>query len=230
MSYQINLADVRGYPQADELARLMRQYGAPEREEYRVVDVRNDCSTVWATIARMHTRNVTILSDDSGEFEETSIQLAKRLDLRASTITDTLVTSCGGRSSLDEAAVFLGSCLALPTVVEPWILDVQAVVETMLDTLPRCQLRTVNVGEYCHNSYMAGPYRPRFLDSSHGREFVEAYGEAVKEARLRWAGEAGWVSATIRPNGSITYTCGEEEANAVDRRLLDICFGARAGR
>jgi hypothetical protein len=229
MSYQINVADCAGLPSPDEVLTRMQEYGAPEQEEYRILYATQVEAVLSARVARMIRRAVTILNEDTHKFEETSLLLARQIDLRL-TAAGQLVTTTGGLVSLADAEILLGSCLGLPTIVERWTLDLQTVVEHMLRDTARCQLRTVNVGEYSHNSYMTGPYRPRFLDSIHGREFLEEYGEAAKDVRLRWQSGMGRASATIRPNGCVTYSCQADDQPHVERMLLDVLARSRGTR
>lgn len=228
MSYQINVADCKGLPPADDVLALMQEYGAPEQDEYRILYATQVEADVYARVARMQRRSVTILNDDN-EFEEIPLELARQIELHL-VAGDLLFTTTGGHASLAEAGILLGSCLGLATVVEPWTIDLQTVAEHMLTDLARCQLCTVNVGEYSHNSYMTGPYRPRFLDSHHGREFLEEYGDAAKDVRIRWRGDCGRASATIRPNGCVTYSCHEDDQSNIERRLLGLLARSRGTR
>lgn len=125
----------------------------------------------------------------------------------------------GSKTAVEQVGVFLSSCLALAVVVEMCELDVVAAIEKLQTETQRFQLKAVKVSNYSHNSYMDGGYSPKFLDSEHGREFLDEYAEAVASAKVRFAVNGRKVDLTLRPNACLSYSCDSDDQAAVQALL-----------
>jgi hypothetical protein len=99
-------------------------------------------------------------------------------------------------------------------------------VADALDKLGRhakkLQLRSMRAGNYAHNSFMVGPYMPKFLDSEHGKEFAEKYAETLESASVRFAGAKGKVTATLSTRACFAFSCHEDDEVAVKSILRKI--------
>jgi len=81
------------------------------------------------------------------------------------------------------------------------------------------QLRSVRVSDYAHSSFMSGPYAPKFLDSQHGRDFLEEYAEAVTAAGVRFACPGGRATVSLTPKACFGFSCSEEDQPFVQALL-----------
>jgi hypothetical protein len=101
-------------------------------------------------------------------------------------------------------------------------MDIPAAIDKLNKTTQKFQLRSLRVGDYAHNSYMAGPYAPKFLDGPHGMEFLEEYSQQVLAAGVKFAAPHGRVTASLTPIACFTFSCHEDDHSAVQSILRKI--------
>ena len=107
--------------------------------------------------------------------------------------------------------MFFSSCLALPTIVEPIELDIPSALTKLSAATERFQLRAIRISDYAHNSYMSGPYAPKFLDTEHGRDFLNEYADYVQSATVRFQAPSGRVNVNLTPKACFSFSCNEDD-------------------
>ena len=205
-SFKLNIARIRGCPAPEAVRKGLEEFGMPETEEFGVLNFSATESTVFATLVRKSQQAVQRLDETGREVTTAAVDKVTVYPFAVVPARERLETYAGGPAGFEQVGTFLAGGLVLPVVVEPVELDVPAAVETLAHEAKRFQLRSCRVGEYAHNSYMAGPYAPKFLDSEHGREFLAEYAEFVTAARVRFQAPSGRATATLTPKGCFTYT------------------------
>ena len=83
----------------------------------------------------------------------------------------------------------------------------------------RFQLRAARISEYAHNSFMSGPYAPKFLDTQHGLDFMEGYADYITSASVRFAGQNGRINVTLSPKACFSYSCHEDDQTVAQTLL-----------
>ena len=86
----------------------------------------------------------------------------------------------------------------------------EQIVEQIQNT-QRFQLKSIRVSEYAHNSYMMGPYSPKFLDTASGMEFLNEYVDFCTSAQVRFQGPRGRITVTVSPKSCFRYSLSEED-------------------
>jgi hypothetical protein len=223
-SFKLNLARIRGCPAPDRLAAMMTEFGMPEAEDYGVIAASAASSAAHATLVR-HTF-VTVRRVDSQTGELSQQHVAKDMVIPFSIMPgrERLEVYAGGSTEFEHIGVFLNGCLALATVVHTINLDLAEAIDRLAKTAKQFQLRAVKVSDYSANSYMTGQYAPGFLDTQHGMEFLEQYGEALMVARVKFWGPSSRVTATLRPDACLSYSCCDDDqvhVQATLKKLID---------
>jgi hypothetical protein len=210
-SFRLNIARITSCPSPAELDEAMAEFGRPETEEYGVVSHHATDDVAFGTVARKTQTTVQQLDDDSGEVTASAVEKVTLYPFAIRPSTETLEIYAGPPSGIEQVGLFLASGLALPTVVEPRPLEIPTAIEKLAELTKRFQLRSARVGEYAHNSYMSGTYAPKFLDSDHGREFIEQYADFLKSAQVRFQGPSGRVNVTLSGACCYAYSCVEDD-------------------
>jgi hypothetical protein len=218
-SFKLNIARIRGCPAPAELLAQMQVFGLPETDEFGVLRCNATSDAVWATILRKTQQAVSQLNTETNELEAKPVERATAIPLAVRPKAELLEVYAGSAGSVEQAGVFFSSCLALPTVVEEIELDIPAALEKLAKTTQRFQLKGVRVSDYSHNSYMTGAYVPKFMDSEHGREFLEKYEAALQSADVRFHGPNGRVSVKLTPRACFSYSCHEDDQATVQQIL-----------
>ncbi len=133
--------------------------------------------------------------------------------------TEVLEVYAGSSAGIEQVGLFLSGSLALPTVVDPIEVDIPSAIEKLARNTEKFQHRSIRVSEYAHNSYMSGPYAPKFLDSQHGVDFLDEYAEFVAAASVRFAGPTGRVNVKLSPKACFSYSCNEDDQPTVQSIL-----------
>lgn len=210
-SFKFNVATVKGCPPADRLVESMDAYGLPPGDEFGVLSASTGGAGAFGTIVRRSQSSVPQLDADNKEVTATAVEKVQVIPFAVHPDQERLEAYAGAKSSLEQIGVFFGSCLALPTLVEPVEMDVPSAIEYLMENTARCQLRSVRVSEYAHNSFMMGPYAPKFLDTEHGKDFLSKYADFVVSANVRFQGPSGKVGVQLRPNACLSYSCNEDD-------------------
>lgn len=222
-SYKLNLARIQGCPPPAELSKRMEQWGMPADQEFGVLNHQATEQAVFGTVARRFEQAVQTVDPESKEVTSQAVERVNLYPFGVKPSTEVLELYGGPASGIEQMGVFFASCLALNTVVEGVELDVVAAVEKLSRNVEKFQLRSVRVKDYAHNSYMAGPYAPKFLDSQHGLDFFQEYADQVVSAAVAFAGPSGRVTATLTPRACLNFSCHEDDQSAVQsilRKLL----------
>lgn len=214
-TYKLNLARVRGLPAADELAEIMTVFGLPEGTGYGVLSADAAGDTLHARIVAFDAKSVETLDRETGEVGNTIIETVAPIAFAAYRQAERLEVYSGSMPAIFHVAEFFGSELALAVVVDPVELDLLSAVDRLLREQPKCQLRSATTSDYAASSYMIGGYGPKFMDTDHGRIFLEEYLAGLKSVQLRFAGPNGRVTVTLRPNGCLNYTCNDDDQSHV---------------
>ncbi len=218
-SFKLNIANIQGCPPAEELVSLMHEYGLPEGDEFGVLTATASGGSAFGTILRRTKQAVQKLDPESNEVVSDAVEKVTLYPFGVRPETNRLEVYAGSKAAIEQVGVFFGSCLALPTVVETLELDVQAAIQWLSENTQRFQLKSIRVNEYAHNSYMLGPYSPKFLDTAHGQEFMEQYGEFIATASARFQGPTGRVNVTLRPLAVMNFSCNEDDQHEVQSIL-----------
>jgi len=177
----------------------------------------------WATIIRKTHQAVQKLDPETQEVTAAAVEKVTVYPFAVRPASEVLEVYAGSAAGIEQVGVFFASCLALPTVVEPIELDIPAALDKLANGTQRFQLRSLRVSDYAHNAYMAGPYAPKFLDSEHGKDFLEEHADSVQSAAVRFQGPSGRVNVTLSPKTCFGFSCNEDDQTAVQsilRRLV----------
>lgn len=214
-SYKLNIARIRGCPEPGKLAEAFAQYGLPEDDEFGVLNHSAAGDNVFATVVRKTQQSVQQLDQEAREVTSAPVERVQVYAMAIRPPAEVLELYSGSKAGFEQIGFFLGSCLALPVVVEPIEVDVADALDKLAGLTEKFQLKSIRVGDFAHNSYMAGPYTPKFLDSEHGKDFLEANAETVTAANVRFAGSMGRVNAKITPNACFGFSCHEDDRPVV---------------
>lgn len=218
-SFKLNIAKIEGCPPPATLAAALEKYGLPDGEEFGVLNHSATDQAVFGTIIRTSQQAVQRLDPKSKEITSAPVERVIAYPFGVKPSTQRLEIYAGSAPAIEQLAVFFSSCLGLPTVVEAIEMDVVAAIEKLSKTTQKFQLRSIRINDYAHNSYMAGPYAPKFLDSQHGQEFLEEYSEYVTTAGVKFAAPTGRATVTLTPRACFGFSCNEDDQPAVQSIL-----------
>ncbi len=222
-SFKLNIARIQGCPDPAELARRLEEFGLPESEEFGVLNHTATPETLFATIVRKTQTAMQRLDEEHAQITSAPVEKVTAYPFGLRPAGEVLEIYAGPVSGIEQVGVFFSSCLGLPTVVEPIEIDVIDSVRKLRELTKRFALASVRVSEYAHNSYMAGPYAPKFLDTEHGLEFMEEYADFLSSARVRFQGPSGRASVNLTPTSSFSFSCKEDdqpEVQSILRKLI----------
>ncbi|MGC9453310.1 MAG: hypothetical protein ACP5HU_00450 [Phycisphaerae bacterium] len=222
-SYRLNVARIQGCPAPKDVDQAMADFALPETEEFGVLNHSATSAAAFGTMVRKTQQSVQTLDEEAGEVTASSVERVQVYPFAVRPEAEILEVYAGSASAIEQLATFFSSCLALPTVVETIELDVLSAIEKLSKSTQRFQLRSARVSDYAHNSYMAGAYAPKFLDSQHGVNFLEEYADFVSTAQVRFAGPSGRVNVHLSPKACFRYSCHEDDQATVQsilRKLL----------
>lgn len=220
-SYRLTLATIKGAPGTKTIGELLMSFGMPEKEEFGVLS--HDASDVHLTASIVRKTLVTVAKIDPATKEVVSERIEKATVIPFAIWPSQcrLEIYAGARKNIEEIGIFLSSCLGLAVVVESRELDVASAVEK-LSKQSRFQLKSVKVSDFAKDSYMIGPYGPKFQDTEHGTGFLAEYAAAVTAATVKFQAPHGPATVTIRPNACLSFSCNEEDPQAVKNILREL--------
>ena len=218
-SYRLNIARIRGCPPPAELAEALEAYSLPEEDEFGVLNHSATPQAAFGTVVRKVQQAVQRLDVKAREVTAEAVEKVQVYPFGAFPGSERLEIYAGALSSIEQMGVFFGSCLALPTVVDSIEIDIASALDKLADRTERFQLRSVRIKDYAHNSYMSGPYAPKFLDSQHGRDFLEEFAEFVTAASVRFAVPGGRANVKLGGAACFGFSCGEDDRPAVQAIL-----------
>jgi len=214
-SFKMNIARVKGCPVPRRVGELMKQFGLPPTEEYGVLNYQATDSTVFGTIIRKTQQTIQRLNAETNELTSDAVERVTVYPFGIKPDMEQLEVYAGSAAAIEQVGAFLASCLALPVVVEGIEIEVADALEKLARHTKNLQLRSIRVSEYAHNSYMIGPYTPKFLDSEHGKEFLEQYADFITTASVRFAGPKGKVTASLSTKACFGFACHEDDLSVV---------------
>ena len=218
-SFKLNMARIRGCPRAKDLVKLLEEYGLPEKDEFGILKFHGGDEAVNATLIRRTLQTVQQMNPETKDVTSRQVEKVNLYPFMVMPGKEVLEIYAGSAGGIKEIGEFFGSCLALPTVVEGLELDVVAAIEKLAATTQRFQLRSIRVSDYSANSFMIGPYTPKFADSEHGKDFLAQYAEAVTTASVRFQGPGSRVTVSMTPKACFSFSCHEDDPPAV-RKVL----------
>ena len=214
-SYKMNIARIKGCPGPKRVGELMTKFGLPATEEYGVLTHQATDATLFATIVRKTQQTVQRLSAETNELTSDVVERVTVYPFGVKPDTEQLEVYAGSAAAIEQVGAFLSNCLALPVVVEAIEIDVADALDKLAKHTKNLQLRSIRVSEYAHNSFMIGPYTPKFLDSEHGKEFMEQYADFITTASVRFAGSKGKVTASLSTKACFGFSCHEDDVSVV---------------
>ena len=214
-SYKLNVATIKGCPEPEKLAEAMAEFGLPADDEFGVLNHSAAGEALFGTVVRRVQQSVQQLDPEAREVTSAPVERVQVYPFAVRPASDLLELYAGSAATFEQMGAFFGSCLALPTVIEPIEIDVASALEKLAGIAEKFQLKSVRVGDFAYNSYMAGPYVPKFLDSEHGKDFMEANAESVTAASVKFMAPMGRATARITPNACFGFSCNEEDRPVV---------------
>lgn len=222
-SFKFNVARIRGCPPPAELAAALEEYGLPETEEFGVLHHAAAPQSVSAAVVRKTRQVVQQLDAEARQVTAGAVEKATVYPFTVHPARERLEVYAGAAKAIEDLGAFFSGSLALPTVTEAIELDVLGAIQALLAETRKPQLCAARIGEYAHDSFLSGPYAPKFLDTQHGLDFLERYPEGIASARIRFQANAGRATITLTPKACFTYSCNEEdqpEVQMILRKLI----------
>ncbi|MBN1942854.1 MAG: hypothetical protein JW849_06115 [Phycisphaerae bacterium] len=223
-SFKLNLATITNCPAIKDLAEALEEYALPEAEEFGVLNCTAGESAVFATVLRKTQQAIQRLDAKSGEVLTDAVEKVAVYPIGVFPKKGLLEVYEGPATAIEQIGAFFASGLALPTVVSPIDLDIPAAVDKLRSQAEHFQLKSIRVSQYAHDSYMAGPYAPKFLDSEHGMDFLREYVDSVTAASCRFRTPNGQATVTLSPKACFRYSLSNEDdqpaVQAVLRKLI----------
>lgn len=219
-SFKLNIAELDNCPDAAELAKVIENYGTPEDEEFGVLACTASSEAVHARILRKSNQAIQKFDPESGEIATTAVEKATVFNIAVFPARGMLEVYDGSAGGIDQIANFFASSLALPTIVTQIPCDIPAAIEKLKANVARFQLRSVRISEYAHNSYMLGPYSPKFFESEQGSEFLKEYIDYVTQANISFQGPHGRVTVTLTPKACFSYSIANEDDKPIVQAVL----------
>lgn len=221
-SFKINFASCRGLPEPQEIVRKMEEFGLAETEEFGVLNASGASGAAFGTLIRRTNMTFQRLDPQTREVTSGVVERVRLIPFGLFPKLERMEVYAGSASSIEEVGDFLASGLAMPVVTERIEFDVLSAIDRLIKNTQRFQLRTIRVTDYAGDSYMIGPYAPKFMDTEHGLKFLEQYTEALKSAQVRFAGPQARVNATLTPQACFSFSCHEDDQPAVQQTLREL--------
>jgi len=222
-SFRLNIARIRGCPGPGELIEAMEEFGLPDSEEFGVLNCSASGPSAFVTVIRKTEQAVQRLDVEAREVTTAAIEKVTVYPFGVRPGSEVLEIYAGSAAGIEQVGLFLAGCLALPVVVEPIELDIASAIDKLSERTEKFQLRSLRVTEYAHNSFMSGPYSPKFLDSEHGRDFMEEYVDYISAASVRFVAPTGRVTVTLSPKACFAFSCNDEDqpfVHSILRKLV----------
>ncbi|MBI5724952.1 MAG: hypothetical protein HZA50_13410 [Planctomycetes bacterium] len=218
-SYKLNFARVRGCPAAAKLAEALESFGLPDDEEFGVLNCSANDTVVLASISRRTKQAVQTINRETREVTSSAVEKVTVYPVAIKPKAELMEIYAGSAAGIEQVGAFLAGGLGLSAVVEEMELDVADAIEKLAKNTQKFQLRSVRVSDYAANSYMIGPYSPKFTDTQHGMDFLEEYAAAVTSAQVRFQSQSGKATATLTPRACLSYSCQDEDSATVQAAL-----------
>ncbi len=222
-SYKLNIATIRSCPPAEQVGKALESFGLPDNEPFGVLNYSATEKAVFATIIRKTQQTVQRLNPENPrELTSVAVEKVNVYPFCIRPESETLEIYNGSATGIEQVSNFLAGCLSLPTIVEAIELDLPAAIQKLTERTKKFQLISIRISEYAHNSYMSGPYVPKFLDSVHGQDFLDEYIDYVKTAKVKFYSQTSRVTVNLTPQTCYSFSCNEddlEEVRSILRKL-----------
>lgn len=222
-TFKINVANCRGLGPAEEIVEALTDFGLAESEEVGVLHAAAQMDNAFGTLVRRTQTTVQRIDAATHEVTQEKVDKVQLLPFGAFPAAERLEVYAGSFSGIEEVAAFLASAAGQAVSVDEIELDLLSAVDKVLDQTKRPQIRSARAGDYAANSYMIGPYAPKFMDNDHALTFLREYEPTLKNVQIRFAAESARASITLTPNACFSYSCAEDDQPAVQdilRQLL----------
>jgi hypothetical protein len=223
-SYKLNIGLMRGCPPAEELAEKLGQVAPGER--FAVEDLASSSRAVRCRLLRFTDLTVDCWDEKNARVEPMAVRKATSFPLLFRPEAEMVEVQAGSIRSLEQVELLLTECVGLAVTVEKIAFDVIDLLSRLRPLTSKFQLVGGAVELFSANSYTLGPYRPKFEDTENGLEFLEKYAEAVKSARVRFAGKNAKVTVTLAPASSFGFSCCEDDQDATLALLRQVVTGS----
>jgi hypothetical protein len=219
-SFKMNIGLIDNCPPAKDILEAMEEFGLPDDEDFGVLNCTAGPESVYATLIKRTNQAIQKLDAATGDVTSTAVEKVTVYPIGLFPARGMLEVYEGAASAVENVGGFLASHLALPTVVNPIEVSIPDAIDKLQQRTERFVLKSVRVSEYAHNSYMMGPYGPKFLDTEHGKDFLEQYADFATSASVRFKGPAGRVTLTLSPKAAFRYSIAVEEDKPHVQALL----------
>jgi hypothetical protein len=214
-THRLNLARIRNCPAPRKLAEALASFGLPEGGAFGVLNHSATDQSVVGTIIRRGQYAVPRLDDKTREITSVAVEKVAAYPFGIRPAAELLEVYAGSAKAIEHVAEFLSGPLALSTVVEAIDLDVPSAVEKLRKPAKDFRLKSLRVSEYAHDSYMSGPYAPKFTSTEHGLDFLKEYADFVTAASVRFDGPTGKVTVNLTPKACFGFSCADEDLPTV---------------
>jgi hypothetical protein len=218
-SFRLNIARIRGCPAPRQLGGAMEAFGLPQDQEFGVLNWSTSDSIASATIVRKTQTAVQRLDSDTKEVTASPVERVTLYPFAVRPRQETLEIYAGSAGAIEQVGLFLSGPLGLSTVVEPIELDLVEALGKLAGLTQRFVLRNVRVSDYSHNAYMTGPYAPKFLDTEHGKEFLEEYAAGATSAGVKFRGPTGPATVSLGRSACFGFSCRDDDQAAIQAIL-----------
>lgn len=222
-TYKLNVARIRGLPQPEAIGEALAEFGLPDTEEFGVLNHSVTPQAVAGQIVRKTTQAVQKLDAEHRDVTAEAVEKVTVFPFSVWPAQERMEIYAGSASTIEHVGAFFSVHLAFATVTEPIEVDIVSAIESLMANTNKFQFRSARVSDYSANSFMSGPYTPKFMDTQHGLDFLEKYAAGVTTAAVKFAAKAGRATATLTPQAAFSYSCKEEdqvEVQTVLRGLL----------
>jgi hypothetical protein len=217
-AYKLNIASIAcGMTTAEAITAALVLRGVPDDHDLGVTKVNlrvdNDQlqkGSIFATMVEHRSRTIQEWDDKGDETHSRVVEDVKVYPFMIDPGRAILETYAGTKKTIELMATLLAGHCSLPVDVGALPLDVLTSVKKLEERTSKFQILTAKVKDYAHSSYMAGGYGPKFIDSTHGAEFIAEYVEQLAAAKVRFALPGGWCTVTLNGTACFSYTVKDE--------------------
>jgi len=222
-SFKLNIARIRGCSPPTEVVRAMEEFALPDNEEFGVLNCSATEQAALATIIRRTHQAVQRLDADAKEVTAEAVERITVYPLAVKPGIEVLEIYAGSAAGIEQVGQFFAGCLGFPTVTESIEVDIPSAIDRLMANTEKFQLRAMRVSDYSHNSFMVGPYAPKFLDTQHGLDFLAEHAETVASATVRFAAPSGRANVKLTARACFGFSCNEEDqpyVQSILRKLI----------
>jgi hypothetical protein len=218
VSHTFNIARVTGLPPVKRLAAALDAFGLPDDGLFGVLEATASKEAVLGTVVFRCSQTVRSVDPTTRAVVLSEIDKVIVYPFTAYPAKGIIEVRAGSTNGLSRLQDFLAKCLSTTVEVEPIDLEISMAVRKLNSQTKRFLVRSVRIEHYAAKSYMSGTYSPRFADSDHAMDFIEA-NPGLTAASVRFAAPSGIVSLQLNSRSCFRYTCDEDENSSVQAIL-----------